>query len=116
MKQKKPVSTLPSTRSSSQMSAPATLMQEQDVRQASGAPWGLEEERQRYGREERLGQGQGRGQVSYTTQEQPEDAPLYKGQMGDGSHRHKGQLGDSSQRPMDIITMSELEDFAMESG
>lgn len=105
-----PISSLPARRSSSQMSAPATLMQEQEPQEGSGAPWGaeVEQQQQRYSRQERTPQGHGRLQPA--RQEQPEEAPLQK------EHRHRHMGTDYKEhRSMGIITMSELEDFAMEN-
>lgn len=122
-----PVSSLPTARSSSQMSAPATLMQEQDGLGPSGAPWGPEMEQQDYsrgemeqqnhsqgersqeiqgiqGRGQGQGQGQGRARLGHRAPDEAKDAALYTGAQLGGSNRH-----------LHIISMSELEDFAMES-
>ncbi|KAJ8418175.1 hypothetical protein AAFF_G00138840 [Aldrovandia affinis] len=91
-----PVSSLPPLRSASQLSAPATLMGDQEKR---SDPW----------RQEAYGQ-------NYAREAQPYIEPVYAScdQLG-----QKSSYGDDeesvSPRNLDIIPMSELEDFAMES-
>ncbi|XP_028826192.1 cardiac-enriched FHL2-interacting protein [Denticeps clupeoides] len=83
------VCSLPPARSSSQMSAPASLMKEQEKTEATSAPWSPE--------------------VNYQTRSTM--AREYPGP--ETQYRNDEEKVD--QRHLDIITMSELEDFAMES-
>uniref|UniRef100_A0A4W4DVY9 DUF4585 domain-containing protein n=1 Tax=Electrophorus electricus TaxID=8005 RepID=A0A4W4DVY9_ELEEL len=89
-----PVSSLPSLRSSSQMSAPATLMEQNMVEASSGV----------------------QKQTNYHKNAQVYNEPVYRTneQTSTESVCTENNV-DVTQRKTDIITMSELEDFVMES-
>ncbi|XP_036402526.1 uncharacterized protein LOC118789904 [Megalops cyprinoides] len=89
-----PTSSLPPLRSTSQMSAPASLMEDQEK---YGDPWRQEAYRQNCNRET-----------------QPYIEPVSHDQQAKEPSYGKGK-GSESPRNLDIIPMSELEDFAVES-
>uniref|UniRef100_W5M963 Chromosome 10 open reading frame 71 n=1 Tax=Lepisosteus oculatus TaxID=7918 RepID=W5M963_LEPOC len=93
-----PVTTLPTLRSSSQMSAPAALMDDPEKLRLSEA-WAQEVLKQKYNRE---------------NQPYIEPACESLSQVADDSAYSEGKTSVSP-RNLDIISMSELEDFAVES-
>ncbi|MBN3312256.1 CEFIP protein, partial [Atractosteus spatula] len=93
-----PVTTLPTLRSSSQMSAPAALMDDPEKLRLSEA-WAQDVLKQKYNRE---------------NQPYIEPACESLSQVADDSAYSEGKTSVSP-RNLDIISMSELEDFAVES-
>ncbi|XP_061083591.1 cardiac-enriched FHL2-interacting protein [Conger conger] len=91
-----PVSTLPPHRSTSQMSAPATLTGEHEKR---SAPRRLEALQRKCSRE-----AESYIEPAYRSHDQPRGKPS-----------NDDERGYTSQRNLNIIPMGELEDFAMES-
>ncbi|XP_051503364.1 uncharacterized protein LOC127411700 [Myxocyprinus asiaticus] len=92
-------SSLPVLRSSSQMSAPATLTEEQDRLKTGSETW-----RQNVYQQNNRRDVQQYPEIVYRSYEQIHDPSLYTENNVAKSESHT-----------DIITMSELEDFAMES-
>ncbi|XP_041117479.1 cardiac-enriched FHL2-interacting protein-like isoform X3 [Polyodon spathula] len=92
------VTSLPALRSSSEMSAPAALMDEQGINELSEI-WTQDAINQKHNEESH-----------------PYIEPVYDShnQLTDGS-MYSEEKGSSSHRNLDIIPMSELEDFAVES-
>ncbi|KAJ8361386.1 hypothetical protein SKAU_G00179110 [Synaphobranchus kaupii] len=91
-----PVSSLPPLRSTSQMSAPAALMDDQDKRSDA---WRQEALRRKCNRE-----AEPYIEPAYGSRGQPGEKPSYD-----------VERGYTSPRNLNILPMSELEDFAMES-
>ncbi|KAL6487196.1 hypothetical protein MHYP_G00038220 [Metynnis hypsauchen] len=93
------VSSLPSMRSSSQMSAPATVVEDQNKLEASRDPWRSETYQPNHHKNT-----QEYNEAVHGTHENSGRESLYTDSNVNIASRHT-----------DIITMSELEDFAMES-